>query len=88
MNKHKYCYHDFKNISRVFTDTIVNMWSIDYKNSDLAPDYVNFGDMPKVAQEFVKYCTNPKNKDGIIEVNGVTTSYRLAYKVNSMKEGK
>lgn len=58
------------------------MWSIDYFNSDIAPDYKHFGDMPKVAQEFVKYCTT--HSDGVIEKRGATTSYRLKYKVVSL----
>lgn len=78
MSRRKYNKHDFRNISRVFTDDIVNMWSIDYKNSDLAPDYKYFENMPKTAQEFVKYCET--HTDGIIEKAGHTTSYRLKYK--------
>lgn len=75
---HKYNKHDFRHIARIFTDDIVNMWSIDYKDSDLAPDYKNFGDMPRTAQEFITYCKT--NKDGVIEKVGHTTSYRLKYK--------
>lgn len=75
---HKYNTHDFRYIARVFTDDIVNMWSIDYKNNDNAPDYKTFGDMPRTAREFVKYCTT--HKDGVIEKVGHTTSYRLKYK--------
>lgn len=78
MAKHIYTKHDFKHISRVFTDDIVNMWSIDYLNSDLSPDYKYFTDMPKVAQELVRYCAT--HNDGIVEKIGHTTSYRLKYK--------
>lgn len=78
MSKHKYTKHDFKRISRIFTDDIVNMWSIDYLNSDLAPDYKCFNNMPRVAQEFVKYCKT--HNDAVVEKIGHTTSYRLKYK--------
>lgn len=78
MTKRKLCVSDFYAISRVFTDDIVNMWSIDYKNSDIAPDYKRFEDMPRTAREFVKYCVT--HKEGMVEKNGHTTSYRLKYR--------
>lgn len=72
--KRKYSKSDFKPIQRVFTDTVVNMWSVDYCDGKYA-DYKHFGDMPKTCQAFVEYVTTSNDTSCKIIVNGVTTNY-------------
>lgn len=63
----KSCYK----IARVFTDDIVNMWSVDYLDG-LKRDYKSYDDLPCTLQAYVQYC---KYEGFVKNIGHHTTSY-------------